>query len=537
MCDILSPTHDVSILSDNNDHSVLSDCTVIHVDSSSSPRTSSLNVPTFATDKHNEQAAEEGLENASPNTLTVAAAVTATTPHKSSSLGSTSAAVKRSQESLRYVMQEIRTARGPTDGGEIEDVEESEASEDAQAEEEEGRRRREAFARRAALAQAEQAEHLDMRVKELERMLSYVQKNHAKQLRIKDDEIEDLRTKSQRSKDQEDATKAEARRELAQKEAEYNSKEEALMTKLERAKIANGQGNPYQSGKGSFSMRFASFSRSSNTAIANKVHANQTEREHAKVIAHLEDTCQKEKAKAELYKNKFQEYQEQATFHQNKCSELLAELATMRKLQSRIIAKARRIQNDKKMLEQEKEDLVLKAGWAAEQIQELTGELEYERSKHIKVSRLQGVKQAEELARLKKENDDMRKNTPVKDEKAKPKVPKPSSLAIPSVSANNVILSTAQVLLEEEEAACATFGARTIQELIVMKAQQRDERIKKNETRMIKRMSKDLRKKDCGNDLVKTIGQKMDGIRKSVVGTEEDFEIDSSDDEEFEDWR
>jgi hypothetical protein len=226
---------------------------------------------------------------------------------------------------------------------------------------------------------------------------------------------------------------------------------------------------------------------------------------------------------------------------QFRLSETCEEVLQLRRVGAKIEHKARALKAEKKALEQEREDLIIKAGWAAEQLQELQHELEFERSKHVKQSRLTVVKQAEELAKTKKENDALKKQLQQAGANALAQQAGASKKKKPDASYKTeskhvapgpvepyvapAVKGFAQILGE------GALGQNTIAELVALKANQRAERaVKLDELIKKNRESRDMRKSlDGGADTLHKLMRNALGSRRGLLGGElEEDDIEDS---------
>ena len=182
-------------------------------------------------------------------------------------------------------------------------------------------------------------------------------------------------------------------------------------------------------------------------------------------------------------------------------------------------------------------DLIIKAGWAAEQLQTLQADLEFERSKHVKQSRLTVVKQAEDLAKTKKENIQLKKQLQ-EALAAQPKKPvdasykdAPVHVAPGKIEPFVPQMGFAQTLGMSGAANNGALGQNTIAELVALKANQRAERaVKLDELIKKNRESRDMRKSlDGGNPLEKIVRKAL-GTRRGLLGGEIDDADDNDDD-------
>ena len=368
-----------------------------------------------------------------------------------------------------------------------------ESVDDAENAEAELLRKAQSEAHRAQLAE-EQIQHLQFQNLTLQRSLEILAKQHEKELRLKDQEITEQRKRAQKAEEEKDAATMEFQRQKIKAEANFQTQVNQLKAELNQSKTlaSSGPGAAMASGR-SFSRMWMS---GKSQKLQAKVQANATERDHARTVRSLQDEL--DRVKVELWKLS-REKEQWIDIGAEKASEIANlndENDALRKKSSLYKEKLRRYHNEIKNLKLKIEDLVLKAGWAAEELQKLTADLEYERSKHVKQSRLAVVKQTEELNRLKEEVEVLRKNTPVKEKTDKPV---------------NSAKKSAQKAVHKEEAEPLSvrkvdpgptlLGTETIAELVAMKARQREMRQVKMEALISKnRESRMKRESDVAED-------------------------------------
>lgn len=99
----------------------------------------------------------------------------------------------------------------------------------------------------------DEAEHYHLRTLELERMLAYIQRKHAKQIKVKDREILEQRERAQKSKEAEDTARIELQRTVVKLEANHKSAIASLKTENERLKLMmSSGGGPTTAGGGRY---------------------------------------------------------------------------------------------------------------------------------------------------------------------------------------------------------------------------------------------------------------------------------------------
>jgi len=250
--------------------------------------------------------------------------------------------------------------------------------------------------------------------------------------------------------------------------------------------------------------------------------ANLAERQSLKDIARLEGELAAERQKTEKYKVEAQEYLEMASAVQFRLAETNEEVTALHKIKAKLQHKARALKNEKQAVEQDKEDLIIKAGWAAEQLQTLQADLEYERSKHVKQSRLTVVKQAEDLAKTKKENAALKRQV----------AELQASIAVGGkkgvdASYKDEPVHVAKGVQEAYvppmtagEFASGTLGQNTIAELVALKANQRAERAVKLDE-LIKKNKESNRKSEGPTTLEKIVRNAL-GTRRGQMGVDDD---------------
>ena len=388
--------------------------------------------------------------------------------------------------------------------------------------------------RRAA---ADQAEHFQLRAMELERMLKYIQKRQAKQLKYKDDEINDLKAKLQRSKEAEDASKVEMHKTVAKLEASHKAALAALKAENDRLKLSAAGGSKASTTASAtvasslLPLPSSIFSSSSSSKVQAKIQANQADRELGRQLERTEEMLAKERARAERHKSKAAEYLELATAQQFKVHELEKEVLGLRKTVTDLTQRCRKYKDAKTNLELEREDLVLKAGWAAEQLQATQSELEFERSKRVPQSRQQEIKRMEDFRAMQKEVEGLRRaleaaGKPAPAAAAAP-TPQPKSASTTTTTPAKAEAATEQTSKPVEDYVPApsttsegALGSQTISELVALKARQRQERALKLDKLIEKnrqaRQSLEGNPNDLGRMMRKALGN-----RRGLMGENE----------------
>jgi len=385
-------------------------------------------------------------------------------------------------------------------------------------------------------ASREMVEHLTHQNRTLQKALEVLASQHKKELLLMEEEITKHKKYAQKCKAELDAKSFELAREKYKIESECNTKVNQLKTDLEQKKnLASASASPFASfaaGR-SFSMRILGSGTSQK--VQAKVQANATEREVKKLkeeIAELQEDVFKLKRDNELWQDAAAQGSAEKLRLEEEVEGLQRKVSKLKEVLNKVYGKY-------KTQKAKEADLVFKAGWAAEQLQAITAELEYERQKHVKVSRLQVLKQTEELQRLKEENETLKKHTPLKEKDgSKPASSKKSA----SKSAQKREVDDEPRARAPEMAAPALLGTETIAELVALKARQREQRAIDLEKELKRnRESKKRHEAALATDPSQPVN--MEAMLRNAVGTrraamteEESFLSEITQSSEEEDW-
>ena len=99
---------------------------------------------------------------------------------------------------------------------------------------------RDELAQKEQQANADAVEHYHLRALELERLLRYVQKKHAKTIKIKDQEINEQRQRAQKAREAEDAARVELQRIMVKGHSNHKAIVQTLKNDNARLQAATG---------------------------------------------------------------------------------------------------------------------------------------------------------------------------------------------------------------------------------------------------------------------------------------------------------
>lgn len=410
-----------------------------------------------------------------------------------------------------------------------EEEEENEEEEEEESEEMQDLRNKFRDTLRLVRTYKEEQEQWRATLEDQKRFSELMLKTHAKEIALKDVEIAELKKRLVQVKEESDRFRVKTQKEMANLEAPYRAEEERLKAELRTANAATNKSSANSSK--SFSMKSFStiFQSGKSQKMQQKMHADAdvAERDQARMVAGLKKDLDAAKITLKRLHAQVEEYSDcsaQSAMEIKRLSDHCELLETkLREGKVKFKKMQVAVQNSKQALC----DMTLKAGWVAEQYQQSSEDLQYERSKHIKQSRLQQVKQGEELQRVKQELAELKKaraggaaaTATVVSVVAKADGGKKAiSVAAPAAPAAAAAAPVEEVVL---------LGTETIAELVALKAKQREQRDVK--TDQVLQKNKEKARKDKANQVAgegDVIGQMMQRVRGCGADSDEDEEDD-----------
>ncbi|KAH9257044.1 hypothetical protein BASA81_004865 [Batrachochytrium salamandrivorans] len=462
---------------------------------------------------------EHTEENAKPNKVSQAASPVKRsfqTAITTSSLSSASSAASSPTSSPSPALEEDGTSNKTACNEEEEENEEEEQEDGEESEEMQDLRNKFRDTLRLVRTYKEEQEQLRATLEEQKRFSALMLKTHSKEIALKDTEIAEWKKRLAQVKEESDRFRVESQKEKAKLEATHRAEEERLKAELRTSNTAT---NKSGASSKSFSMKSFStmFQSGKSQKMQQKMHADAdvAERDQARMVTGLKADLDRTKTALKRLQVQAEEYSDcsaQSAMEIKRLNEHCELLETkLREGKVKFKKMQVAVQNNKQALS----DMTLKAGWVAEQLQQTNEDLQYERSKHIKQSRLHQVKQGEELQRVKQELAELKKT------RAAAVTTAPIVVGADNAKSKKAIAVAAIATDPVEE--IVLLGTETIAELVALKAKQREQRDVK--TDQVLQKNKDKAKKDKANQVAgegDVIGQMMQRVRGCGADSDED---------------